>query len=158
MSPFRRRSRQPAIDPTSVVPVEQQAANYLRRTGRSNIRFGVVLVIASIGIALASLIGGLHERSLTQSVPGWDTTTGHIVQVSSLGCRDGCEWQVVVAFSSPSGLVKFEPPNTTTQPAIGESVLVTYPPSDPSSAHDLSDKQSDSTALKLPPVPAAQPR
>jgi hypothetical protein len=131
-------------------PAEQVVADFLEKDRRSNRRFGIGCALAGIVLASAALIGGIHERSLTERIPGGVSTTGRVVEVVPIGCKGGCEWQETVHFSVPGrGVVAFKPPNTTSQPAVGQVVSVSYLPSDPAGAHDVSDNDNDGDTLIL---------
>jgi len=147
----RLRHRPALCQEHSVLSADEPAesvARWLHLTGRSDKRFGIGAIAFGVAIAVACIVGGLHERSLTQAVPGWTTTTGRVLSEDELSCKGGCEWQVVVAFEVPGqGTVQFQPPNAQAAPYVGERVLVDYPRSDPSRAHDLSDTDNDSTGL-----------
>jgi hypothetical protein len=120
----------------------------LEKEGRSSVRFGVLLAAFGLAVSVATLVGGLHERALTGPLSGGRNTTGRIVSADLLGCRGGCEWQIVVSFAVPGrGSFSFEPPHTTRQPVVDSTVNVSYLPSHPSTARDTSDVANDGTTL-----------
>jgi hypothetical protein len=146
---FRRRLE-------SGEPTDEVVADYLAKGRASDIRFGIGCVIAGLAIAVASLVGGLHERALTNAIPGGSSTTGRVSMVVAVGCKGGCEWQETIEFRVPGqGTFNFEPPNTTSKPEIGQVVSVSYLPSNPAMAHDLNDTSNDGDTLIVIVAPLA---
>jgi hypothetical protein len=127
---------------------------YLARRRRSSWRVAVIVACLLFALAIACLLGGLHEEDLAKPIPGGTTTTGHVVSFDSAGCRGGCEWQIIVAFHVPHrGTITIHPPNATIAPYVGQSVRVSYLPTDPQGAHDLSDTNNDGRLLLILAAP-----
>jgi len=73
-------------------------------------------------------------------VSGGVATVGTVIGVHSLNTGRGMAYAPVVEFTDTSGQrIVFVPPTSSTYPQVGSSAQVSYSPTDPSGAHDLSN-------------------
>jgi hypothetical protein len=101
----------------------------------------VNLVFAALGTFFLNF--GYNSWAAVQPVAGGKTTTGTIVSVSQgESCsRSGCSpnWTPTINFATPTGQsYTFIGPTYDNQISTGETVTVSYLPSNPNVAHDIS--------------------
>jgi len=105
-----------------------------------------------VGVGLFFFIGGYNQWAQVQPVSGGATTTGSIVSVTngeSCG-RYGCSpnWTPTIKFETSSGSSStFTGPTYSSQINVGQMVTVSYLPSDPSIAHDISASSNEALWL-----------
>lgn len=107
-----------------------------------------VLNLVFVLLGVVFLVGGYNAWASVQPIAGGRTTNGTVVSVSqgeSCG-RYSCSpnWTPTIAFDTPSGSsYKFTGPTYSSQISIGDSVTVSYLPSNPNDAHDISAADTD---------------
>jgi hypothetical protein len=92
-----------------------------------------------VGMSVSLVVRGLHTRSLLQPVPDGVEVTGTVVDVYVHQYK-GVVYAPVVAFTDSAGRRHaFRAPTSSNRPTIGAPALVSYNPTKPVEAHDLSD-------------------
>ena len=102
-----------------------------------------LLNLVLVAVGLFFLIAGYNEWAAVQPIAGGRTTTGTVVSVANgETCgRYGCSpnWTPTITFQTPSGgSYTFTGPTSDSQVSMGDVVTVSYLPSNPSVAHDVS--------------------
>jgi len=139
------------------VPEQVQAStdsgdnrNWQRRPAHQNVFHVFNLIFVGMGIFF--LVSGYNTWAAVQPVAGGKTTTGIVVSVAygeTCG-RYGCSpnWTPTISFETASGTPQtFAGPTYSSQVETGQTVVVSYLPSNPAVAHDIS--ASDGQALWL---------
>jgi hypothetical protein len=120
--------------------VQAQRPNWRRRPAPRALHFGVFVIFAVVGIYFA--ITGYNRWAQVQPVAGGKTTTGTVVSVvqgQSCG-RYSCtpNWTPTIRFRAADGNAYSFVGPTGGQIETGDTVNVSYSPSDPNVAHDVS--------------------
>jgi Protein of unknown function (DUF3592) len=125
------------------------------RTSRSRL-FPPAIATLVLLIAGGVLLGvGLHDHGVTDSVPGWTSTTGTVIgshESTGSGGRGPTEalYAPVISFRDQQGApVTFTGPAFVDAPRLGATVRVEYNPSDPRDAHDLSSALAKRSVVAL---------
>ncbi len=101
----------------------------------------VPVVILIVGIVAVHQVR--HEESLLQPVPGGIETNGTLINAHEACDRGDCTYQPEIRFSDREGLeYSFLAPYEDADPRVGSTVRVSYDPSAPALAHDLSENSS----------------
>jgi hypothetical protein len=101
----------------------------------------VNLIFGVIGIFF--IVAGYNTWAVVQPVAGGKTATGAVMSVAngeSCG-RGGCSpnWTPTIRFDPPGGAAHvFTGPMYNSQISVGQTVTVSYLPTDPAVAHDIS--------------------
>jgi hypothetical protein len=97
-------------------------------------------LIAIIGVAL--VIGGIRRYDAVQPIAGGRTTTGTVIAVNTgQNCgRHGCStyWVPTIQFTANGHNFIFAGPESSNPADIGDHVHVSYDPSNPAIARDIS--------------------
>jgi len=143
-----------------IVGVTMGMGNGLFGTGRRTPLSPKAAKVASFVSAAVFIVVGVFlivvaesNAASISSIKGGRTTTGTIVSFQTgQNCgRGGCTswWQPTIQFVTPSGAdITFTGPKDQNQEDVGETVQVSYDPSNPTDAHDLSANVG-STALAI---------
>jgi len=108
--------------------------------------FLATILVALLPFGLFIVVAGIHEHSLTQPIAGGITTRGEVVAVST-NTKSAIP---TVEFTTANGTREsFTAPETLDRPKVGTQVTVSYLPSNPNDAHDLSDGSSWLVAIIL---------
>lgn len=95
-----------------------------------------------VGVGVALLIGGIQRYDAVQPLAGGRTTTGTVVSVSTRqNCgRHGCHtyWVPTIQFTANGSNHSFAGPQASSSINTGDQVQVSYDPSNPAVARDLS--------------------
>lgn len=109
--------------------------------------FSGVVILFLLGMSIWLVTGGLHDRTLTEPVPGGVETTGTVVRVITHEGR-GTTYRAVLRFTDRDGTVHHFTGNSGDErPEVGETGSVSYDPRRPEAAHDLTFNH---TAWKWP--------
>jgi hypothetical protein len=97
---------------------------------------------AFVGIGIALLIGGIRRYDAVQPISGGRTTTGTVTEVNTgQNCgRHGCStyWVPTIQFTANGDSFTFAGPQSGSSMNTGDQVQVSYDPSNPASARDMS--------------------
>lgn len=120
-------------------PLPRRAAHGLRSSKGFRWAIAIFVPTAWLGLAVALVIIGLHQRSLNQPIAGWVQTTGRIVDVAVHEDR-ATSYAPIIEFTDQTGhTVRSQAPYSTDEPAIGTAATVSYDSRNPHHAHDLSE-------------------
>jgi hypothetical protein len=101
--------------------------------------FQSVVFAALLALAVYGIASSLHTRLLEKPIPGGVTTTGTVIGVRNVPSKYAYVYAPVVRFYDPRGIsYQVIGPTSSECPTVGELALVSYLPSDPENAHDLS--------------------
>jgi uncharacterized protein DUF3592 len=118
-------------------PVQERRA--LPRFGVARLVWATVVAGFVLACSIWLIAGGLHTRSLERPVAGGLTVTGTVIDVR-VTHEKGYVYQPIVSFRDKAGrTVVFTAPGSSKEPTPGRAASVSYNPSHPLGAHDLSD-------------------
>jgi hypothetical protein len=101
--------------------------------------FGVLILVVIQIAAIAGIRSSLRTRALERPVPHGITTTGQVIAVKKIRAR-GYVYAPIVQFADASGRTyQFTAPTSSNEPRVGSVARVSYDPSNPNHAHDLSN-------------------
>jgi hypothetical protein len=98
--------------------------------------FSLPLIFIAVGTW--SVLTGLGIRGQVEPVPGWRQTTGWIAGFHTFNTGREFTYSRVIRFRVDGHLVSFTTPTNSTVPVVGAAAQVSYDPSNPAHAHDLS--------------------
>jgi hypothetical protein len=103
----------------------------------------IVTTVLFVAVGVIFIVEGISKANSVSPVSGGVTTTGTIISFNTgQSCgRGGCTpwWQPTITFNTASDhLVTFTGPQDLSSETVGETVKVSYNPSNPTDAHDLS--------------------
>src|SRR5215472_10018341 len=109
------------------------------RTTLTVTRLALIAVAATSGLVLLNgFTHGLILRECTTPVPGWPQTTATVTRVYAQWHDGSRTYTAVARFTANGHIVYFTAPETADVVNVGEQILVTYPPGNPYTLHDLS--------------------
>jgi Protein of unknown function (DUF3592) len=117
-------------------------ASYRPRATTARRRIALALLfslpIIFIAAGIWSLLIGLGIRSQIEPVHGWHQTTGWIAGFHTSNTGRELTYSRVIRFRAGEHVVSFTAPATSAVPVVGAVAQVSYDPSNPADAHDLS--------------------
>ena len=106
-----------------------------------------------VGIGIALLIGGIRRYDAVQPIAGGRTTTGTVTTVNTgQNCgRHGCStyWVPTIQFTANGRSFTFAGPESGSSMNTGDQVQVSYDPSNPAFARDMSAGVGEAWMLML---------
>jgi hypothetical protein len=103
----------------------------------------LIVDVIFAGLGVFFIVGGYNQWASVRPVAGGKTTIGtNVSVVNGENCgRSGCSpnWTPTIRFEAPSGVAyTFGGPTYSSQINIGHTVTVSYLPTNPFVAHDIS--------------------
>jgi hypothetical protein len=108
---------------------------------RMYLTFLLLLGLGIVPFGALIIASAFEWRAQTQPIEGGVSTIGQVVAVKgeNEGTKLGYLYVATVAFNDLSGqIVRFDGPKGSVRPILGSPGRVSYPPSHPAAAHDLS--------------------
>lgn len=118
-----------------------------------NFRSPVALALLSAGpvifiaVGIWSLLTGVGIKGQVEPVPGWRQTTGWIAGFHTSNTGRELTYSRVIRFRADGHVVSFTTPTNSAVPVVGAAAQVSYDPSNPADAHDLSMGSAWETAF-----------